>query len=92
MNLVYGVRRLQQCVGKVEDVCGILSTMNRTLLVNIRLIEVQRASLNLQPARAHAATFFAFVDVVKNIFSLIIFESQFMGYSPSEKDNSRDSL
>ena len=92
MNLVYGVRQLQQCVGKVEDVCGILSTMNRTLLVNIRLIEVQRASLNLQPARAHAATFFAFVDVVKNIFSLIIFESQFMGYSPSEKDNSRDSL
>lgn len=35
---------------------------------------------------------FRFVDVVKNIFSFIIFESQFVGYSPSEKDNSRDSL
>jgi len=79
-------------VGKVEDVCGILNTMYRTLLVNIRRTEIQRASLNLQPARAHTATFFAFVDVAKKIFSLIIFESQFLGYSPSEKDNSRYSL
>ena len=92
MNLVYGVRQLQQRVGKLEDICGILSTMYRTILVNIRRTEIQRASLNLQPTRAHAATFFAFVDVVKNIFSLVIFESQFMSYSPSEKDNSRDSL
>ena len=83
---------MQKRVGKLEDVCGILSTMYRTLLVNIRRTEIQRASLNFQPVRAHAATFFAFVDVVKNIFFLIIFESQFMGYSPSEKDNSRDSL
>jgi len=87
-----GVRQLQQRVGKVEDVCGILNTMYRTLLVNIRRTEIQRASLNLQPARAHTATFFAFVDVAKKIFSLIIFESQFLGYSPSEKDNSRYSL
>ena len=64
---------------------GYLITMHRTLLVNIRLTEGQRASLNLQPARA-------FVDVVQNMFSLIIFVSQFMGYSPSEEDNSRDSL
>jgi len=85
MILVYGVRQLQQRVGKLEYVCGILSKMYRISSVNIRRAEIQRASLNLQPTGAHAATFFAFVDVVKNIFSLIIFESQFIGYSPSEK-------
>jgi hypothetical protein len=84
MILVYGVRQLQQRVGKLEDVCGILSRMYRIFSENIRRAEIQRASLNLQPTGAHAATFFAIVDVAKNIFFLIIFESQFTGYSPSD--------
>jgi hypothetical protein len=85
MILVYAVRQLQQRVSKLGDVDGILSKMYRIYSVNIRRAEIQRASLKLQPTGAHAATFFAFVDVVKNIFSLINFESQFIGYSHSEK-------
>lgn len=83
---------MQQLEGKLEDVCGILSKMYRISSVNIRPTEIQRATLNLQPARAHAATCFVFFNVVKNIFSLIVYKSQFMGYCPSQKDNSRDSL
>jgi hypothetical protein len=58
MSLLYGARQLQQRESKLEDIFGILSKMYRIPSVNIRPTEIQRATLNFQPARAHAAIYF----------------------------------